>query len=133
MFAFPFWFLYELAYEHSEAHILKMCPSVWVRYLYRSAQKNSGYVTDKVKMHRKGVTQKNLNKSALMINYFTCNFLSSWRDVSFILQWIFSKSSINSAFDVFSLGSYLILTQYPDLNKRKRHKLRSSYYLKFKM
>ena len=45
MFAFPFWFLYEPAYEHSEAHILKMYPSVWVRYLYRSAQKNSGYVT----------------------------------------------------------------------------------------
>ena len=45
MFAFPFWFLYEPAYEHSEAHILEMYPSVWVRYWYRSAQKNSGYVT----------------------------------------------------------------------------------------
>ena len=46
MFVFPFRFLYEPAYEHSEAHILKMYPSVWVRYLYRSAQKNFGYVTD---------------------------------------------------------------------------------------
>ena len=45
MFAFPFWFLYEPAYEHLEAHILKMYPSVWVQYLYRSAQKNPGYVT----------------------------------------------------------------------------------------
>ena len=77
MFAFPFWFLYEAAYEHSEAHILKMYPSVWVRYLYRSAQKNSGYVTASVgalhnwvsKFYAPLILNTNLTKRESKISY----------------------------------------------------------------
>ena len=78
-------------------------------------------------MHKKAAKKKKKshNKNALMINYFTCDFLSSCGDIPFILQLIFSKSSINSAFDVFSLGSGCIVIQYPDLFKRRKHLLRS--------
>ena len=77
--------------------------------------------------------QKSHNKNALMINYFTCDFLSSCGDIPFILQLIFSKSSISSAFDVFSPGSGCVVIQYPDLFKRRKHLLRSWYYLTFKI
>ena len=84
MFAFPFRFLCETAYEHSEAHILKMYPSVWVQYLYWSAQKTLD--TSLSSLHH-------ISVRAMVLKFpFTCDgYLCNFSKFLFILLMLISK------------------------------------------